>query len=276
MMATRTTPPRLVVRTTLATFAVVAFVLSAVLALIAIQGSRYVRSTVSDKLAAGQRMLSALEQRQSRELQAQVATLAENSTLKAAIDTYRSELTSSSGAARAELVATIRRELDKLALRHAVDEGPVTADDVRALVAETTPASVWALSDAVGERRVDVAATALERLLESTPEPVLLAVLHRRIVELLELGDRMASGAKLPEAARAMGITSEYRAKTLAAQARKWSTGELTAALHGLVELDAMVKGAPGYETDVAQRKLAFLLWIRDHTGGRGLRGGPG
>jgi DNA polymerase III delta subunit len=167
-------------------------------------------------------------------------------------------------------------ELDKLALRHAVDEGPVSAEDVRALVAETRPASVWALSDAVGERRVDVAVTALERLLDATPEPVLLAVLHRRVVELLELGDRLASGANLPDAARAMGITSEYRAKTLAAQARKWTTDELTAALHGLVELDAMVKGAPGFETDVAQRRLAFVLWVQDHTRGREPRGGPG
>ncbi|HET9757332.1 MAG TPA: DNA polymerase III subunit delta [Candidatus Limnocylindrales bacterium] len=167
-------------------------------------------------------------------------------------------------------------ELDKLALRHAIDEGPVTAEDVRALVAETTPTSVWALTDAVGERRVDMAATALERLLESTPEPVLLAVLHRRVVELLELGDRVASGAKLPDAARAMGIASEYRAKTLAAQARQWTADELTAALSGLVELDAMVKGAPGFETDVAQRRLAFLLWVRQHTGEIGWRGGPG
>jgi DNA polymerase III delta subunit len=167
-------------------------------------------------------------------------------------------------------------ELDKLGLRHAVDEGPVTTEDVQALVAETTPASVWALSDAVGERRVDVAAKALEPLLDTTPEPVLLAVLHRRVVELLELGDRLAAGAKLPDAARAMGITSEYRAKTVAAQTRKWTTDELTAALHGLVALDAMVKGAPGYETDIAQRRLAFVLWVQDHTGGPGLRGGPG
>jgi DNA polymerase III delta subunit len=167
-------------------------------------------------------------------------------------------------------------ELDKLGLRHAVDEGPVTAEDVRALVAETTPASVWALSDAVGERRVDVAVTALERLLDATPEPVLLAVLHRRVVELLELGDRLAAGGKLPDAARAMGITSEYRAKTLAAQARKWTTDELTVALQGLVALDAMVKGAPGFETDVAQRRLAFVVWVQDHGGGRRPRGGPG
>jgi DNA polymerase III delta subunit len=155
-------------------------------------------------------------------------------------------------------------ELDKLELRHAIDEGPVTAEDVQALVAETTPSSVWALSDAVGERRADVATATLDRLLDATPEPVLLAVLHRRIVELLEIGDRLSGGLNLPEAARAMRINSEYRAKTLAGQARKWTIAELTAALEGLVTLDAMVKGAPGYESDTAQRRLAFLLWVRD------------
>ena len=156
-------------------------------------------------------------------------------------------------------------ELDKLELRHAMDEGSVTPEDVRALVAETTPASVWALGDAVGERRADAATATLERLLETTPEPVILAVLHRRIVELLAIGDRMTGGLNVPEAARAMGITNEFRAKTLAGQARRWTAAELTEALAGLVTLDATVKGAPGYESDAAQRRLAFVLWIRDH-----------
>lgn len=166
-------------------------------------------------------------------------------------------------------------ELDKLALRHADDGGAITVDDVRALVAESTPGSVWALTDAVGERRTEAALVALDRLVEATPEPVLLAVLHRRVVELLELGDRLASGTALPAAARAMGIASEYRAKTLAAQTRRWTTDELAAALGGLVELDAMVKGAPGSTADAAQRRLAFTLWVRDHTGSGG-RVGPG
>jgi DNA polymerase III delta subunit len=155
-------------------------------------------------------------------------------------------------------------ELDKLALRHAIDSGPVTPDDVRALVADSTPGSVWALTDAVGERRGDAALTALDRLLDSTPEPVLLAVLHRRIVELLELGDRLEAGSALPAAAREMGVTSEFRAKTLAAQARRWSGRELAEALAGLVTLDAMTKGAPGFEADAAQRRLAFTLWVRE------------
>jgi DNA polymerase III delta subunit len=171
-------------------------------------------------------------------------------------------------------------ELDKLALRHALDEGPVMPEDVRTLVAETTPSSLWAITDAVGDRRGEAAAAAIDRALDATPEPVLLAILHRRVVELLELGDRLAGGASLAEAARAMGITNEYRAKTLAGQARRWTTDELTAALAGLVELDAMVKGVPGSSMDPAQRRLAFLLWVRscvDRGSDReGRRAGPG
>ena len=154
-------------------------------------------------------------------------------------------------------------ELDKLALYRG--DTAVTADDVKALVAEAIPGSVWAFTDAIGERRVVAALALLERLLDGTPEPVLLAVLHRRVRELLELGDRLAEGERLAAAARAMGIASDFRAQTLAGQAKLWTTAELTAALDGLLELDAMVKGAPGSGQDEAQRRLAFSLWVMDY-----------
>ena len=154
-------------------------------------------------------------------------------------------------------------ELDKLALYRG--SSPITADDVRALVAEAVPASVWAFTDAVGERRLQPAFDLLDRLFADTPEPVLLAVLHRRVRELLELGDRLAAGERLPAAAKAMGIASDYRAQTLATQAKAWTTSELTAALDGLVDLDAMVKNAPGAGQDATQRQLAFNLWLMDH-----------
>lgn len=175
---------------------------------------------------------------------------------------------------RRSLSRIVVNELDKLGLRH-LDGAPVTAADVEALVPELVPGSVWALTDAIGERRLDAALASLDRLLDDTPEPVLLTVLHRRVVELLELGDRLGAGAALPAAAREMGITSEFRAKTLAAQARRWTTDELAAALRGLVELDAMVKGVPGVPGDTAQRRLAFTLWVRDHVdAGTGARSG--
>lgn len=156
-------------------------------------------------------------------------------------------------------------ELAKLALYRG--DGPVTVDDVRALVPEAIPASVWAFSDAVGERQRDKALDLLDRLLDVTAEPIITTVLHRRIRELLEMNDRMTSGERLPAAAKAMGITSDFRAQTLAGQARAWTVPELYAALDGVLELDAMVKGAPDTGQDAAQRRLAFTLWVVDHVG---------
>jgi hypothetical protein len=146
LLARRSRPPRLVVRTTVAMFTVVALVLSSVLILIAIQGSRYVRGTVADKLAAGQRMLSALEQRQSRELQAQLAMLAENPTLKAALDTYRAERAAPGAAQDGMLVATVRRELEKLAERLQPDVLAVEDPDGAVIAAAGHHAANWPAS----------------------------------------------------------------------------------------------------------------------------------
>ena len=156
-------------------------------------------------------------------------------------------------------------ELDKLALYRGAE--PIRPDDVEALVAEAVPGSVWAFTDAIGERRVERALGWLDRLFDTTPEPVLLAVLHRRIRELIETGDRVAAGERLPAIGRAMGIASEFRMEKLRDQAKLWTTAELVAALDGLVELDAMVKGMPGAERNDAQRRLAFSLWVTDHAG---------
>ncbi len=157
-------------------------------------------------------------------------------------------------------------ELDKLALYRGDD--PIRPEDVQVLVAEAVPGSVWAFTDALGERRVDRALDYLDRLTETTPEPVLLAVLHRRVRELIEFGDRLAAGERLADAARSIGIKSDWQADKLRGQAKRWTTTELTAALDGLVELDARVKGALGMEISEAQRRLAFDLWVMDHAGG--------
>ena len=75
---TRTTPPRFVARTMIATFATVGFILAAVFVVVTVAVRATVRSTVAERLDTGQRILSALEQRRGRELQTRVATLAEN------------------------------------------------------------------------------------------------------------------------------------------------------------------------------------------------------
>jgi DNA polymerase III delta subunit len=156
-------------------------------------------------------------------------------------------------------------ELDKLALyRPGV---AVSIEDVRSLVPEAIPTSVWEFTDAIGKRDATRAAFLLERLLETTAEPLVIAVIYRRIRELLEIADRIAARESLATLARAMKIGNEFRAQTLVEQARRWTVEELSAALDGLLELDAMVKGAPGSEADEAQRRLAFAVWVFDRVG---------
>lgn len=159
-------------------------------------------------------------------------------------------------------------ELEKLAVRHASDasregHGPVSVDDVRDLVAEAVPGSIWGFVDAVGMRQRTRSLELLERLLEATPEPVLLAVLHRRIRELLEVADRLAGGETPGSLVRSMRL-QPFRAETLARQARAWTVAELAAALEGLLELDALVKGVGGAVGGDAAVRLAFDLWLAD------------
>ncbi len=152
-------------------------------------------------------------------------------------------------------------ELDKLALYRPHDS--ITEADVAALVVEVVPDSTWAMLDAIAERRTAVAAPALDRLLDTTPEPVVLVQLHRRLRELTEVADHLAQGATAGSLVRTLGM-KPFRVEKLVGQARRWTSSELEDALDGLLELDAMVKGAPGAGASEGQRRLAFAVWLRD------------
>ncbi len=176
-------------------------------------------------------------------------------------------------------------ELEKLDLLHREPDPPagdpaaatsrltasaaVTVEDVRALVPEAVPGSIWAFVDAVGMRQRNRALELLERLFDETPEPVLLAVLHRRLRELIEVADRLASGESPGSLVRSMHL-QPFRAETLARQARAWTVGELADALEGLLELDARVKGVGGATAGDSQIRLAFDLWVSDRVAASG------
>ena len=88
----RRLPPRLIVRTSFATLATVAVLLSAVFTVVILDVRERVRAQVTDKLEARLRVLSALEERRGDDMASQVAMLAENTTRKAALDIYQSEM----------------------------------------------------------------------------------------------------------------------------------------------------------------------------------------
>jgi putative nucleotidyltransferase with HDIG domain len=148
----RAKPPRFVVRATVATLIMEAGVLTAVFVGVALDVRERVRGAVTDKLEAGQRMLSALEQRRARELSIQVATLAENPTLKTAVATYTLELGAADPRYRRGAVAAIERELKTLAAKTASDVLAVTDSAGTVLAVGGRRAADWPLNGKVRAR----------------------------------------------------------------------------------------------------------------------------
>ncbi len=126
---------------------------------------------------------------------------------------------------------------------------PVTVDDVRALVAE---ASRLDLGVPRRGRRAQAgqALELLDRLLESTPEPVLIdrpPSADPRAARDRATGWRRASACRRPP--RRWASTASSGPRSWRAGARLDACRSSTAALDGLLELDAMVKGAPGHRS---------------------------
>ncbi len=121
MTATRQVPPKFVSRALTASFLTVALVLGAVFIVISLEVRGRVRKSVADNLASAQQLFTRVEARRQQEVQATVATLAENPTLKAALDTWLSERGTAVLTTEDELLATVQRETDKLASRISAD-----------------------------------------------------------------------------------------------------------------------------------------------------------
>ena len=126
--------------------------LTAVFVGVALDVRERVRGAVTDKLEAGQRMLSALEQRRARELSIQVATLAENPTLKTAVASYKLELDASDSRYRRGMVAAIERELKTLAAKTTSDVLAVTDSSGTVLAVGGRRAADWPLNGKVRAR----------------------------------------------------------------------------------------------------------------------------
>ncbi|HEY5618352.1 MAG TPA: HD domain-containing phosphohydrolase [Vicinamibacterales bacterium] len=84
-------PPRLVARTLAVAFVTVAVILSVVFIVLMVDARDRVRAAEIDKLGVAERVFTSLETRRQQELLGSITTLAENPTLKAALDTYFTE-----------------------------------------------------------------------------------------------------------------------------------------------------------------------------------------
>ena len=135
--------PRLVTRALVASFATVAVVLMAVFVLISVDVRQRIRASVVANLDAGQQVAARVEERRRHEMLAMVSTLAENPTLKAALDTWQSERTLG-GRHEAELVATVQREAEKIAVRIDADVLALVDVDGKVVASAGRHAPAWA------------------------------------------------------------------------------------------------------------------------------------
>jgi len=117
----RQRPPRLVVRTLIATFCAIAVVLGAALITLTIETRLRVKAEVAANLDASQRAFALLESRRQKEAELLALNFADSPTLKAALDTYQAETRRSGSGDTADLVATVQHEVEKLSLRVSAD-----------------------------------------------------------------------------------------------------------------------------------------------------------
>jgi putative nucleotidyltransferase with HDIG domain len=122
-------PPRLVVRTLVATSAAIGLVLVAVFVVLSMDARNRIAGTAAENLDTAQRAFADLEQRRQQELLIRLNAMAENRSLAQALSVYRR------GPAGAE---TLERELDRLVGQFAVD-ALVLADPTDHVIASAGP-----------------------------------------------------------------------------------------------------------------------------------------
>ncbi len=159
---------------------------------------------------------------------------------------------------RGEQTRVVDSELRKLATF--AGERPIGTDDVERLTADTRPASVFAITNAVDRREPAAAAAALQHALdEGQPVLRITASLHARIADLVIAGDLAARGATPAELTRAVGRGNARVAERIVAAARRYTPDELESMLRGLFDADLAIK------ENRVEPESAVAAWLGEH-----------
>lgn len=132
-------------------------------------------------------------------------------------------------------------ELDKLA---AYAQGRrIEGADVRALVSEARQVNIFAMVDAIVERRAAVALRLLRQLTTAGAEGgYLLAMVIRQYRLIIQARELMTAGLPTQEIGQRLGVTSEFVLQRILDQAQRYSLSRLKAAYRRLLEADVGVK----------------------------------
>lgn len=159
---------------------------------------------------------------------------------------------------RGEQTRVADGELRKLATY--AGERPIAAADVEALVADTRPASLFAITNAIDRREPAAAAAAVERAIEEgLPVLRIMAALEARLADLIVARDLIATGASSQELTRRVGRGNARMAERIVEAARNYPAAELEAMLRGLFETDLAIKA------NATEEEPALVAWLGEY-----------
>ena len=150
-----------------------------------------------------------------------------------------------------EGTARLATELDRLALW--ADPGQtVSAEDLAAMVADTSEQAAWALADAIVDRDPARALATAERLAEQGE--AVTALIYQAAKRLREANAalELLEAGRAPREVEAALPMHPYAAKLLVKRLRGRSTGELRAATCAIADLEWWTRGGADYPDRVA------------------------
>ena len=137
---------------------------------------------------------------------------------------------------------------------------PIAVEDVEALVADTRPASLFAITNAIDRRDPAAASVAVDRALaESQPVLRILGALQGRLSDLIVARDLAERGATPPEITKRVGRGNARMAERLVEAARRYTGVELETMLIGLFEADLAIK------TNAMEPEPALVAWLGEY-----------
>lgn len=138
------------------------------------------------------------------------------------------------------------REIQKLKA-YAGENAAVDEDDVKKLVGETRATNVFALCDALGEKKLKGALTALRKLLELGEPPVVLLYMIARHFRILWKALELIETGRVRESASLLGVPP-FVARKAVGQAEKWTGEEMEKAFERFLMTDIALKSGQGAE----------------------------
>jgi DNA polymerase-3 subunit delta len=145
----------------------------------------------------------------------------------------------------------LRNELERLGL-WAGEGGSVGADDLEAMVSDTSEAAVWALSDALLERDAAKAAALAERLIAQGENVTgLVYGLASRLRKACTAMAQLEEGVPAKQVESGLGM-HPYAAKQLVARLGQTNLEQLHAATTALADLEVWCRGGADYGDELA------------------------